>query len=106
MCLRPPYPGIGPSPGPWAPGFSQGKTSTITLTSMYHASSLSSRHLDSHPGRYFEHFHPYLPVVRARDPDACYKRGPVLFWAVIMTACRRFARDDTAFQFLIDSLLP
>ncbi|KAK3375045.1 hypothetical protein B0H63DRAFT_264837 [Podospora didyma] len=56
--------------------------------------------------KYFEHFHPYLPVVRARDPDACYKRGPVLFWAVIMTACRRFARDDTAFQFLIDSLLP
>jgi len=56
--------------------------------------------------RYFEHFHPYLPIVRSRDPDAIYKRGPVLFWAIIMTACRRFARDDTVFQFLIDSLLP
>jgi transcriptional regulatory protein LEU3 len=44
--------------------------------------------------------------VRNREPDAVYKRGPVLFWAIIMTACRRFARDDTVFQFLIDSLLP
>lgn len=56
--------------------------------------------------KYFDHFHPYLPIVRSRDPDACYKRGPVLFWAIIMTACRRFARDDTVFQFLIDTLLP
>lgn len=56
--------------------------------------------------KYFEHFHPYLPIVRSRDPDACYKRGPVLFWAIIMTACRRYARDDTVFQFLIDTLLP
>jgi transcriptional regulatory protein LEU3 len=56
--------------------------------------------------KYFEHFHPYLPIVRTRDPDTCYKRGHVLFWAIIMTACRRFARDDTVFQFLIDSLLP
>jgi transcriptional regulatory protein LEU3 len=56
--------------------------------------------------KYFEHFHPYLPIVRTRDPDICYKRGHVLFWAIIMTACRRFARDDTVFQFLIDSLLP
>ena len=56
--------------------------------------------------KYFEHFHPYLPIVRTRDPDTCYKRGHVLFWAIIMTACRRFARDDSVFQFLIDSLLP
>lgn len=56
--------------------------------------------------KYFEHFHPYLPIVRSRDPDACYKRGPVLFWAIIMTACRRYARDETVFQFLIDTLLP
>ena len=62
--------------------------------------------IDDDYRRYFEHFHAYLPIVRTRDPDTCYRRGPVLFWAIIMTACRRFARDDTAFQFLIDSLLP
>ena len=56
--------------------------------------------------RYFEHFHPYLPIVRNRDPDDCYKRGPVLFWVMIMTACRRFAKDSTIFEFLKDSLLP
>ena len=56
--------------------------------------------------RYFEHFHPYFPVVRQRDPDICYERGHVLFWAIIMTACRRFAKDDSVYQFLMDSLLP
>ncbi|KAK3942990.1 hypothetical protein QBC46DRAFT_53612 [Diplogelasinospora grovesii] len=62
--------------------------------------------IDYYFERYFEHFHPYLPIVRTRDPDTCYKRGPVLFWAVILTACRRYARDDSVFQFLVDSLLP
>ncbi|KAK0621262.1 hypothetical protein B0T17DRAFT_591184 [Bombardia bombarda] len=56
--------------------------------------------------KYFEHFHPYLPIVRMRDPDACYKRGPVLFWTIIMTACRRYARDSTVYQFLQDKILP
>ncbi|KAK4231535.1 hypothetical protein QBC38DRAFT_465998 [Podospora fimiseda] len=66
----------------------------------------SGEDIDYYFDKYFEHFHGYLPIVRTRDPDTCYRRGPVLFWAIIMTACRRFARDDTAFQFLIDSLLP
>ena len=56
--------------------------------------------------RYFEHFHPYLPIVRTRDPDAVYQRGPVLFWTIILTACRRFARDSSVYQFLMDSLSP
>ncbi|KAH8890925.1 hypothetical protein GQ53DRAFT_721097 [Thozetella sp. PMI_491] len=54
--------------------------------------------------KYFAHFHPYLPILRTRDPDACYKRGPILFWAIIVTACRRFARDDTVFAFLVDAV--
>jgi transcriptional regulatory protein LEU3 len=62
--------------------------------------SHSTRH------RFFEHFHPYMPVIRTRDPDTCYRRGPVLFWAIIFTACRRYARDDTVLQFLVDSLIP
>ncbi|KAK0711248.1 hypothetical protein B0H67DRAFT_584748 [Lasiosphaeris hirsuta] len=66
----------------------------------------SGEDIDYYFEKYFEHFHPYLPIVRSRDPDACYKRGHVLFWTIILTSCRRFARDDTVFQFLIDSLLP
>lgn len=54
--------------------------------------------------RYFEHFHPYFPIVRTRDPDTCYKAGPILFWVVIVTACRRYARDDTVFPFLVEAL--
>ncbi|KAK4190089.1 hypothetical protein QBC35DRAFT_111720 [Podospora australis] len=66
----------------------------------------SGEDIDYYFEKYFEHFHPYLPIVRNRDPDTCYRRGHVLFWAIIMTSCRRFARDDSAFQFLIDNLLP
>ena len=54
--------------------------------------------------RYFEHFHPYFPVVRSRDPDSCYKTGPILFWAIIATACRRYAKKEGIFQFLVDML--
>jgi len=61
-------------------------------------------HIHSQPRRYFEHFHPYLPVVRTRDPNDCYKSGPILFWAVIVTACRRYAKDETVFQFLVETI--
>ncbi|KAJ9152017.1 Transcriptional regulatory protein SEF1 [Pleurostoma richardsiae] len=60
--------------------------------------------IDYYFDKYFDHFHPYLPIVRVRDPDACYKAGPLLFWTIIVTASRRYARDDSVFPFLVDSL--
>jgi transcriptional regulatory protein LEU3 len=53
---------------------------------------------------YFDHFHPYFPVVRIRDPDRCYKQGSVLFWAIVTVSCRRYARDEDVFTFLLESL--
>lgn len=54
--------------------------------------------------RYFEHFHPFMPIVRKQDPDACYRSAPVLFWAIIVTACRRYAKQESTFKFLIESI--
>lgn len=54
--------------------------------------------------RYFQHYHPFLPIVRSRDPDLCYRCAPLLFWAIIVTACRRYPRDHTTFKFLIESI--
>ncbi|KAK1765730.1 hypothetical protein QBC33DRAFT_495072 [Phialemonium atrogriseum] len=65
---------------------------------------LPSEDIDYYFTKYFDHFHPHLPVVRTRDPNACYKSGPLLFWAIIVTACRRYARDEGIFQFLVDSI--
>lgn len=57
---------------------------------------------------YFEHFHPYFPIVRIRDPDTCYRSSPLLFWTVVVVACRRYVAphdpEGTALQFLVDHL--
>jgi hypothetical protein len=45
-----------------------------------------------------------MPIVRQRDPDACYASAPILFWAVIVTACRRYAKHESTFKFLVDSI--
>ncbi|KAK4212925.1 hypothetical protein QBC37DRAFT_424042 [Rhypophila decipiens] len=66
----------------------------------------SGEDIDYYFEKYFEHFHPYFPIIRCRDADVCYKRGPVMFWAIILVACRRFPRDSTVYQFLMDTLLP
>lgn len=55
--------------------------------------------------RYFEYFHPYLPIVRIREPDAIYNSGPVLFWVIMVTACRKGSpHDGMIFDFLVDSV--
>jgi transcriptional regulatory protein LEU3 len=45
-----------------------------------------------------------MPIVRKQDPDACYISAPVLFWAIIVTACRRYAKHESTFKFLVDSI--
>ncbi|CAJ2506188.1 Uu.00g003180.m01.CDS01 [Anthostomella pinea] len=73
-----------------------------------------SRALGSHPfsgedidyyfQKYFECYHPYMPIVRERDPNKCYESGPLLFWSILFIASRRYARDGTALPFLLDSV--
>lgn len=60
--------------------------------------------IDFHFDKYFESFHPYLPIVRMREPDAIYNSGPVLFWVIMVTACRKSAHDGGVFDFLVDSV--
>lgn len=56
------------------------------------------------PSRYFEHYHPYMPIVRQRDPNQCYESGQLLFWVIIYVATRRYARNSTAMPFLMEAL--
>lgn len=60
--------------------------------------------IDFYFDKYFEHCHPYLPIVRIRDPDAIYNSGPLLFWVIMVTACRRTSHDGGVFDFLIDAV--
>lgn len=60
--------------------------------------------IDFYFDTYFEHFHPYLPIVRIREPDAIYNSGPVLFWVIMVTACRRTTHRGGVFDFLVDAV--
>jgi transcriptional regulatory protein LEU3 len=55
-------------------------------------------------GRFLEHFHPYVPVLRKRDPDECHQANPTLFWTIIYIASRRYARDEYTFNALVEKL--
>lgn len=60
--------------------------------------------IDFYFDKYFENCHPYLPVVRIRDPDAIYNSGPLLFWVMMVTACRRTSHEGGVFDFLVESV--
>lgn len=103
-----------PSPGVNRIPPSSIQTPATTLVSELHIEPSLPRALGSQPfsgedidyyfGRYFEHFHPYMPIVRHRDPNKCYESGSILFWTIILTACRRYAKNDQVFPFLIDAV--
>ncbi len=54
--------------------------------------------------RYFQHFHPYLPIIRQRDPNKCYDACPLLFWTIVFIASRRYARGVSTFSFMLEAI--
>ncbi|KAL5612839.1 uncharacterized protein BROUX77_002995 [Berkeleyomyces rouxiae] len=60
--------------------------------------------IDHYFDKYFEHFHPYFPVLRSRNPDKTYSDSPLLFWSVIYVVSRRYARSAGTFGFLVEAL--
>lgn len=60
--------------------------------------------IDFYFDEYFKNFHPYLPIIRMRDPDTIYNAGPVLFWVIMVTSCRRTSHAGGVFDFLVESV--
>ncbi|KAK0617855.1 hypothetical protein B0T17DRAFT_496431 [Bombardia bombarda] len=45
---------------------------------------------------FFHCYHPFLPFLNPQQtPDQYYQQYPLLYWAIIAVACRRFAQDPT-----------
>ncbi|CAG7563017.1 unnamed protein product [Fusarium equiseti] len=65
---------------------------------------VSGQDIDWYFEKYLQCFHPYLPVLRKKDPDECFEASPTLFWTVIFTACRRYARSGQIVTSLLDTL--
>ncbi|KAH7182795.1 uncharacterized protein B0J16DRAFT_356625 [Fusarium flagelliforme] len=65
---------------------------------------VSGQDIDWYFEKYLQCFHPYLPVLRKKDPDGCFEASPTLFWTVIFTACRRYAKSGQIVTSLLDTL--
>ncbi|KAI0010339.1 hypothetical protein F4779DRAFT_317499 [Xylariaceae sp. FL0662B] len=64
----------------------------------------SGEDIDYYFQKYFEFYHPYMPIVRLRDPNKVYESGPLLFWTIIFIASRRYAKNETVLPFLLDTV--
>ncbi|KAI1105940.1 hypothetical protein F4804DRAFT_90894 [Jackrogersella minutella] len=64
----------------------------------------SGEDIDYYFQKYFECYHPYMPILRLRDPNKCYESSPLLFWTIIYIASRRYAKSPTLFPFLLDAI--
>ncbi|KAI0105457.1 hypothetical protein GGR51DRAFT_188949 [Nemania sp. FL0031] len=60
--------------------------------------------IDYYYQKYFECYHPYMPVVRHRDPNKCYETCPLLFWTIIYVSSRRYAKSTSLVQFLSEEI--
>ncbi|VZH96890.1 unnamed protein product [Fusarium fujikuroi] len=65
---------------------------------------VSGQDIDWYFEKYLQYYHPYLPILRKKDPDECFEASTTLFWTVISTACRRYAKDEQLVTVLLDSL--
>lgn len=54
--------------------------------------------------KYLEAFHPFIPVLRKKDPDECYEANPTLFWVIIFVTARRYTHDPELFNVVCESL--
>ncbi|EXM05195.1 hypothetical protein FOIG_05204 [Fusarium odoratissimum NRRL 54006] len=65
---------------------------------------VSGQDIDWYFEKYLQCYHPYLPILRKKDPDECFEASTTLFWTIISTACRRYAKDEQLVTLLLDSL--
>ena len=56
--------------------------------------------------RYFEYYHPFFCILDPKiSPDEHFTRSPLLFWAVVSVASRRFEEDPTLLEMLSRSVI-
>ncbi|KAI0180370.1 hypothetical protein GGR52DRAFT_588010 [Hypoxylon sp. FL1284] len=82
----------------------QSPGSEPTLPRALGSQPFSADDIDYYFQKYFECFHPYMPIVHVRDPNRCYETGPLLFWVIVYVASRRYARSPKVFPFLVETL--
>ncbi|KAI0512636.1 hypothetical protein F5B22DRAFT_648486 [Xylaria bambusicola] len=64
----------------------------------------SGEDIDYYFQKFFECYHPYMPVVRYRDANKCYESCPLLFWTIIYVASLRYAKSKSLITFLSEEI--
>ncbi|KAI1312210.1 hypothetical protein F5Y03DRAFT_267171 [Xylaria venustula] len=64
----------------------------------------SGEDIDYYYQKFFEFYHPYMPIIRHRDPNKCYESCPLLFWTIIYVGSRRYAKGVSLFKFLSEEI--
>ncbi|CAM1502900.1 Fc.00g076760.m01.CDS01 [Cosmosporella sp. VM-42] len=65
---------------------------------------VSGDDIDWYFNKFIQCFHPYVPILRKKDPDECYAANQTLFWVVIYVASRRYVREEHIFATLVEQL--
>ncbi|UKZ81253.1 hypothetical protein TrVFT333_009025 [Trichoderma virens FT-333] len=65
---------------------------------------ISGQDVEYYFSKFLQHFHPFLPILRRKEPDECYEAQPMLFWAVLYVASRRYAKDGQLFGALVEHM--
>ncbi|KAI8959757.1 hypothetical protein F5Y11DRAFT_289247 [Daldinia sp. FL1419] len=82
----------------------QGPAAEPVLPRALGSQPFSGEDIDYYFQKYFEYYHPYMPVLRNKDPNKCYDNSQFLFWTVIYVASRRYAKNSTIFPFMLESI--
>ncbi|KAI0382904.1 hypothetical protein F5Y04DRAFT_251348 [Hypomontagnella monticulosa] len=75
-----------------------------TLPRALGSQPFSGEDIDYYFQKYFECFHPYIPIIRCRDPNKIYDSSPLLFWTIMYISSRRYAKSPDIFPFLLDAI--
>jgi hypothetical protein len=83
---------------------SQDPSSEPSLPRTLGSYPFSGEDIDYYFQKFFECYHPYMPVVRHRDPNKCYESCPLLFWTIIYVGSRRYAKSTSLIPFLSEEI--
>ncbi|GJN66659.1 hypothetical protein PLICBS_000678 [Purpureocillium lilacinum] len=95
-------PATASSLGPSQHGSERRAKTGPTESRMLGSLVVSGDDVDWYFSKFLQCYHPFVPILRKKDPDECFEASPTLFWVILYVACRRYPRDRAIFSALID----
>ncbi|KAJ2896133.1 uncharacterized protein MKZ38_005857 [Zalerion maritima] len=91
-----PGPGLRPVPQP-------------SLSRAWESTVFNGPEIEAYFQTYIDFFHPHFPILPStilQDPNRCYETSEILFWTIVLIACRHDDKDRGRLNFLADTVPP